>query len=146
MNTQYSGMCFVVMGVSVELSAIESALKCHEQLEWCIESMKSLVMMSDQINHALSVADGNPLLEPSLPAMEKAKSKITEESFSITKAKEFAFETLKDLIDYLSVPEELRQPSVIKELNITISIRHDDLKSSFNELLQFNNEYIKLLH
>ena len=135
-----------LQGVSVELSAIESALKCHEQFQWCVKSMNSLVKMSDQINHALSVANGNPLLEPSIPAMENAKSRITEESFSITKAKEFAFETLKDLIDYLSVPEELRQPCVINELDITISIRDDDLKSSFNELLQFNNEYIKLLH
>lgn len=134
-----------LQGVSVELSAIESALKCYEQLQWCVESMNSLVKMSDQINHALSVADGNPLLEPSIPAMESAKSRITNESFNIINAKEYALETLKDLIGYLSVPEDLRQPSVISELDITISIRDDDLKSSFNELLQFNNEYVKLL-
>ena len=135
-----------LQGISVELSALESALKCQEQFHWCIESMNSLVKMSDQINHALSIAYGNSLLEPSIPSMESAKSRITDESFSIAKAKEYAFETLKDLIDYLSVPEELRQPSVISELDITISMRHDDLKSSFNELLQFNDEYVKLLH
>ena len=32
-----------LQGVSVELSAIESALKCHEQFIWCVESMNALV-------------------------------------------------------------------------------------------------------
>ena len=100
----------ILEGVSVELSAIESALKCQEQFAWCVESMNALVKMSDQINRALSLASGNPLLEPSIPAMEAAKARITDESFSITEAKEFSLDTLKDLIDYLSVPEELRQP------------------------------------
>ena len=134
-----------LQGVSVELSAIESALKCHEQFIWCVESMNALVKMSDQIDRALSLAHGNPLLEPSVPAMEFAKAKITNESLSITKAKEFSLDTLKDLVDYLSVPEELRQLSEITELESVISIRHDNLRTSFNELLEFNNEYVKLI-
>ena len=101
--------------------------------------------MSDQIDRALSLAPGNPLLEPSVPAMKAAKARINDESFSIIEAKEFSIDTLKDLIDYLSVPEELRQPSGITELASTIAIRHDDLRSSFNELLEFNNEYVKLI-
>ena len=132
-------------GVSVELSAIQSALKCQEQFAWCVESMNALVKISDQIDRALSLAPGNPLLEPSVPAMEAAKARITDESFSIAEAKEFSFETLKDLIDYLSVPEDLRQPSGITELASAISIRHDDLRTSFDELLAFNNEYVKLI-
>ena len=134
-----------LQGVSVELSAIQSALKCQEQLAWCFESMNALAKMSDQIDRALSLAPGNPLLEPSVPAMEAAKARINDESFSIIEAKEFSIDTLKDLIDYLSVPEELRQPSGITELASTIAIRHDDLRSSFNELLEFNNEYVKLI-
>ena len=77
--------------------------------------------------------------------MEFAKAKITNESLSITKAKEFSLDTLKDLVDYLSVPEELRQLSEITELESVISIRHDNLRASFNELLEFNNEYVKLI-
>ena len=134
-----------LQGVSVDLSAIQSALKCQEQLAWCNEYMTALVKMSDQIDRALSLAHGNPLLEPSVPAMEAAKARITDESCSLVEAKEFSFEALKDLIDYLSVPEELRQPSGITELASTIEIRHDDLRSSFDELLAFNNEYVKLL-
>jgi len=134
-----------LQGVSVELSAIESALKCQEQLTWCLDSMNALTKMCDQINRALSLAPGNPLLEPSVPALEAAKARITDESFRITEAKEYSLETLKDLIDYLSVPEELRQPSGITELASTIAIRHDDLRSSFDELLAFNNEYVKLI-
>ena len=134
-----------LQGVSVELSAIQSALKCHEQLAWCYESMNALVKMSDQIDRALSLAPGNPLLEPSVPALEAAKARITDESFRIIEAKEFSLDTLKDLIDYLSVPEDLRQPSGITELASAISIRHDDLRTSFDELLAFNNEYVKLI-
>ena len=104
-----------LQGVSVELSAIQSALKCQEQLAWCNESMTALVKMSDQIDRALPLAHGNPLLEPSVPAMEAAKARITDESCSLVEAKEFSFEALKDLIDYLSVPEELRQPSGITD-------------------------------
>ena len=134
-----------MQGISVELSAIQSALKCQEQFDWCVKSMNALVKMCDEIDRALSLAPGNPLLEPSVPAMEAAKERITDESLSITKAKEFSLDTLKDLIDYLSVPEILRQPSEIAELESVISIRHDDLRSSFNELLEFNNEYVKLI-
>lgn len=136
----------ILQGVSVELSAVEAAIKCQEQFAWCVESMNSLVKMADQINRALSLAAGNPLLEPSIPAMENALARITDESFNITQAKEFSLETLKDLIDYLSVPEEFRQPSTMTELDNLILGRHDDLRDSFNELLEFNNEYIKLLH
>lgn len=134
-----------LQGVSVELSAIHSVMKCQEQFSWCIESMNSLVKMSDQVNRALSLAPGNPLLEPSIPALEEAKARITKESFSITEAKEFALDTLKHLIDYLSVPEEVRQLSPITELESVISFRHDELRSSFDELLEFNHEYVKLI-
>ena len=78
--------------------------------------------------------------------MEAAKARITDESFSITEAKEFSLDTLKDLIDYLSVPAELRQPSTLSDLDIMISVRHDDLRSSFNELIEFNNEYVELIN
>lgn len=132
-------------GVSVELSAIESALKCQEQLTWCIETMNALVKMSDQIDRGLSLAEGNPLLEPSIPAMTNAKAKITNESITINNAREFSLDTLKDLIDYLSVPAELRQLSEITELESLISLRHDDLQASYNELIEFNSEYIKLI-
>ena len=135
----------ILQGVSVELSAIETALKCQQQIAWCDESMNSLVKMSDHINNALFLAPGNQLLEPSIPRLEKAKARITEESFSITNAKEYSFKTLKDLIDFLSVPEELRQPSSITELDNLISIRHNDLKTSFQELLEFNREYEALI-
>jgi len=135
----------ILQGVSVELSAIQSALKCQEQFHWCVESMASLVNMSDQINYALSVAAGNPLLEPSIPLMETAKSRITDESISITKAKEFSLKTLNDLIDYLSIPEEFRQPSTISELDTLITVRQNDLRSSFDQLIEFNNEYVKLI-
>ena len=131
-------------GVSVELSAIEAALKCQQQLAWCVKAMNHLVKMSDQIDHALSFAIGNPLLEPSIPAMEIAKERITNESFRITQAREFSQETLNDIIEFLSVPEELRQVTGVSDLDTLISSRHDDLRSSFNELLEFNNEYVKL--
>lgn len=135
----------ILRGVSVELSAIESALKCHEQFAWCVEAMNILIKMSDQIDRALRLAPGNPLLEPSVPAMEVARRKITDESSSICKAKEFALETLNDLIDYLSIPSELRQLSEITDLESIVSVRHDDLRTSFDELLAFNNEYVKLM-
>ena len=131
-------------GVSVELSAIEAALKCQQQLAWCLKAVNHLVKMSDQIDHALSIAIGNPLLEPSIPAMEIAKERITHESFRITQSREFSQETLEDIIEFLSVPEELRQATGVSELDTLISSHHDDLRSSFNELLEFNNEYVKL--
>ena len=135
----------ILQGVSVELSAIQSALKCQDQFNWCVTSMASLASMSDQINYALSIATGNPLLEPSIPSMEIARARITDESCRITKAKGFSLKTLNDLIGYLSIPEELRQPSTLSGLDALITIRHEDLRSSFSELVEFNTEYVKLI-
>ncbi|MCB4411676.1 hypothetical protein FZZ92_07435 [Synechococcus sp. MU1611] len=132
-------------GISVSLAAIESALKCQEHMIWCNRSLGSIGKMSKKVNQALQIADGNPLLEPSIPALEATKSRITSESSSLKKAKKFALETLSDLIEYLSVPEELRDPSMIGSLSDAIAIQNDELKKSFKELVEFNNEYIKLM-
>lgn len=135
----------ILKGVSVEKTSIETALHCESELAWCINSLAVLTKMSDQIERALVLSKGNRLLEPSIPNFLEIKKRITEEGAKIVKARDKTSQMLEDIVEYLSVPAELRQSVEIDAYGHEVSARYVELKSSFDFLVDFNDTYTRLL-
>ena len=52
---------------------------------------------------------------------------------------------LEDIVEYLSVPVELRQSVEIDTYGHEVSARYVELRSSFDFLVDFNDTYTRLL-
>ena len=134
----------ILRGVSVEKTSIEAALRCQSELTWCINSLIDLTKMLDQVERALVLSNGNRLLEPSVPKFLEIKKRIAEEGLKIVTARDETSQMLEDIVEYLSVPVELRQSTEIDVYGYEASARFIELKSSFNFLVDFNEAYINL--
>ena len=127
-------------GISVETSAIQTAFSCAGKISWCTQSLKTLCEMLEQVNKSIAISSGNPLLEPSIKGMLKAKADFEAQAQRIQDVKDHYSEMYENISEFLSVPSSLRTSKGIDLISEEFSITYNEIKSSIDYLVSYNNE------
>ena len=131
-------------GAAVESSAMKTALQCSAELDWCEESQDKLNVMQAAAEATRQKAMGNPLLEHSIPRLDRAIDCFNAERKKLKRTHEATALMLRQLFDFLSVPSSLRPILTVDLTNWDPAYRLQQLQSSFNDVLQLNDAYIEL--
>ena len=129
---------------SLESKAMESAERCWKEMVWCNECLARLKTISEGVDYALSVADDNPLLNPSIERIEDIREKTTQNMSVVRRSLQELGENLADIHEYLSVPAPIRNSFSGDEF-CSFSVPHlKEAKQSFSDLLILNESYQEL--
>ena len=96
--------------------------------------------MLEQVNKSIAISSGNPLLEPSIKGMLKAKADFEAQAQRIQDVKDHYSEMYENISEFLSVPSSLRTSKGIDLISEEFSITYNEIKSSFDYLVSYNNE------
>lgn len=134
----------ILNDLSVESKAVKSLVDHYEQAVWMYTAVEQLEDALRGIDSTLSAADGNELLEPSIPGLVKAKSDLNEELAKLQNAQSESSSQLKKLIDFLAVPKNVRP---ILNYEVDDLCKHVDLsglKDSCSQVVELNEAYVRL--
>ena len=129
---------------AVESSAMKTALQCSAELDWCEESQDKLQVMQAAAEATRQKAVGNPLLEESIPRLDRAIDCFDAERKKLKQTHETTALMLRQLFDFLSVPSTLRPILTVDLTSWDSEYRLQQLQSSFNDVLQLHDAYIEL--
>ena len=129
---------------AVESSAMKTALQCSAELDWCEESQDKLNLMQAAAEATRQMAVGNPLLEESIPRLDRAIHCFNAERNKLKETHQATALMLRQLFDFLSVPTSLRPILTVDLTRWDPEYRLKQLQSSFNDVLQLNDAYIEL--
>jgi len=135
---------FLLRGISVEASAIQTAFNCVGKISWCTQSLRTLYDMLEQVDKSIAISSGNPLLESSIDGMIKAKSDLESQVLRINDVKKHCSEVYENISEFLSVPPSLRSSDGIGSIDENLINSYNEIKSSFDYLVSFNKEYLLL--
>ena len=96
---------------------------------------------------ALSTLDkskDNPLLEHAIPSLKKALKTFRSEDQKIRLNQEATSRILKQLADFLSVPETLRPVLSVDLSDWNPELRLQELEESFKDVILLNDTFIEL--
>ena len=130
--------------LSLESKAMESAERCWKEMVWCNECLARLKTISEGVDYALSVADDNPLLNPSIERIEDIREKTTQNMSVVRRSLQELGGNLANIHEYLSVPAPIRNSFSGDEF-CSFSVPHlKEAKQSFSDLLILNESYQEL--
>ena len=132
--------------VAVEAVALKTALDCLTELRWCNNASIQLETMQKAASSTLAKSEYNPLLEYSVPALKKALYTFKSEQQKIHLCQEETLRVLKQLADFLSVPESLRPILSVDLNNWNPEQRLQELDQSFKDIILLNDTYVELKH
>ena len=89
-------------------------------------------------------AVGNPLLEESIPRLDRAIDCFDAERKKLKQTHESTALMRRQLFDFLSVPSTLRPILTVDLTSWDSAYRLKQLQSSFNDVLQLHDAYIEL--
>ena len=130
--------------VAVETTALKTALHCLEELRWCNKARIDLDAMQQAALSTLDKSKDNPLLEHAIPSLKKALKTFRSEDQKIRLNQEATTRILKQLADFLSVPETLRPVLSVDLSHWNPESRLQELEESFNDVILLNDAFIEL--
>jgi hypothetical protein len=131
----------MVNELAVEAKATKAAISCHKEVKWAQGSLKTLQDMVRSARRTLVMAQGNELLEPSIPQLEKALSTFEKEEDRLSDYLKESRSMLRKLQDFLSVPEAIRPILNFDTDQMFDPSRLKDLKTSFQEVVTLNTVF-----
>ncbi|MEB3166894.1 MAG: hypothetical protein VKO65_09540 [Cyanobacteriota bacterium] len=127
--------------LAVEARATQAAIECLRETEWTAGALERLEELIRSTRRTLAKAAGNELLEPSIPQLQEALEAFSAEERKLREAGEDAGRMLGKLMDFLSVPEELR-PILNFDLDQLFDPqRLQSLERSFEEVVLINDTF-----
>ncbi len=130
--------------LSVEAKAVRAAMECLKEREWTGSALARLDTLRSSVVDTLAKAEGNELLEPSIPQLQQALVSFNAERGKLHQANRDAAEMLCKLHDFLSVPEGIR-PILSFDLDQLFDPqRLCDLEQSFSEVVLLNDAFRQL--
>lgn len=127
--------------LSVEFSAMQTALSCIEERCWSAKALEDLHQMCSDINKTLAIAEGNELLEPAIPQLRSAKDRFEEQIMLIQNAVETSRQILQDLSEFLSIPAAIRPVLSFEQAKVNQTRQLMDLKTSYENVISLNDIY-----
>lgn len=132
--------------LAVEARATQAAIECLRESEWTAGALERLEQLIHSTSRTLAKAAGNELLQPSIPQLQAALEAFSAEERKLREAGEEAGRMLRKLMDFLSVPEELR-PILNFDLDQLFDPqRLQGLEQSFQEVVLINDTFRDLSH
>jgi hypothetical protein len=130
--------------LSVEAKAARAAMECLRERAWSKNGLGKMEEIKTSVIHTLAKAEGNELLESSIPQLQEALRTFEAEHAKLQLAHDSADEMLRKLHDFLSVPDDIRPI-----LNFDLDQLYDpqrfaDLKQSFSEVVLLNDTFREL--
>lgn len=120
--------------LSVEAKATQAAIQCLREQAWAQEALGKLEGIKVSLVDTLAKAEGNELLEASIPQLQKALRTFEAEEKKLQQARHSATEMVRKLHDFLSVPEAIR-PILSFDLDqLYDPQRFSELEQSFSEV------------
>lgn len=130
--------------LSVEAKATRAAIQCLREQAWAQEALGKLEGIKVSLADTLTKAEGNELLEASIPQLQKALRTFEAEEEKLQQARQSATEMVRKLHDFLSVPEAIR-PILSFDLDqLYDPQRFSELEQSFSEVVLLNDAFREL--
>ncbi len=130
--------------LSVEAKAVKAAMECLRERQWTSQSIAQLEQLRRSLIDTLAKAEGNELLEPSIPQLQEALAAFGEEGRKLQQAHEQAEVMLRKLHDFLSVPAAIRPILTFDLDRLFDSHRLAELEQSFAEVVALNDAFRQL--
>ncbi|MFM8604542.1 MAG: hypothetical protein ACKOBY_03235 [Cyanobium sp.] len=131
--------------LSVEARATAAAMECLRERQWIEEALIRLETIRGALTDTPAKAEGNELLEASIPQLQQALASFEAENSKLQQARHSAAEMLRKLHDFLSVPDGIR-PILSFDLDQQLfdPQRFADLERSFDEVVLLNDSFRQL--
>jgi hypothetical protein len=131
----------LVSPLSLEYRATQASFDCHQEAAWAKGSLNKLEKLIQSINEGLARANGNELIQPSVPRMEKALQEIQAEKEKILLYRLDCLQKLEKLHDFLSLPVAVR-PLLDGDIDVfSPGLRGVDIKETYNDVLLLAEAY-----
>lgn len=130
--------------LSVEAKATRAAMECLREQTWTRDALVKLGGLRLSLLETLAKAEGNELLEPSIPRLQQTLQAFEQEKESLQQAHHSAGEMLRKLHDFLSVPDGIR-PILNFDLDQLFDPqRFSALEQSFSDVVLLNEAFRQL--
>lgn len=130
--------------LSVEAKAVRAAMECLKEMQWTTDALAKLAAAMAQMVVTLEKAQGNELLESSIPTLQRALAAFEAEEQKLQAAHRSAAEMLRKLRDFISVPANIR-PILSFDLDQVFDPqRFLALEQSFSEVVLLNDAFRQL--
>lgn len=130
-----------VSDLAVEARATRAALQCARERDWARGALDRLQDLLASLRGTLAKAEGNALLEPSIPQLRQALDAFEGEGGRLRRLARESDAMLRQLHDFLSVPQEIR-PILNFDLDGLVDpARLEDLQASFEDVVSLNEAY-----
>ncbi|MFM7550260.1 MAG: hypothetical protein ACKO8I_15620, partial [Cyanobacteriota bacterium] len=134
----------MVGNLAVEARATRAALECLREVAWTRAALDTLRQLHQAAAQTLAKAQGNELLEPSIPQLEEALSAFETEAAKLQVALAESRGMVRKLHDFLQVPEGIR-PILSFDLDPVFDpARLKQLEQSFDEVVLLNDAFREL--
>ena len=134
----------LVNAMAVEHQAVHAAEAWFKELIWTREALSTLKQMEADLLQTLKLAPGNDLLEPGIPQLEEAQQRLISERQQLTAALNEALNMLRQLVDFLSVPQSVRGLLNFDPQRLHDPGRLEELRRSFHDLVMLNDIFREL--
>ncbi len=134
----------MVNDLSVEAKATKAAMTCLQEAEWAQKSSGKIQGLIRSAKDTLAKAQGNELLEPSIPQLQEALSAFRSEEQKLNNYLDESASMLRKLSDFLSVPEAIRPILSFDLDDLFDPSRFKELEASFEEVVTLNEVFREL--
>lgn len=128
----------LVHEIAVEAQALRNLSQWLKEIAWSDQALETLQRMDREAEEAIRVADGNPLLEDSIPQLQQAQQRYRSERSSLKTAANEARTTVRHLGDFLCIPASARRIIQFDPVPISNRSRFQQLRQSFNDVVLLN--------
>lgn len=134
----------MVGDLAVEAKATRAALECLREVSWTRAALGQLQELQTSAADTLAKAEGNELLEPSIPQLQAALTAFEAEACKLQNALEEARTMLRKLHDFLAVPAGIRPILSFDLDHLFDPQRLKDLEQSFDDVVLLNDAFREL--
>ncbi len=134
----------MVNDLSVEAKAAKAAMTCIAELDWSRTAANKMNGLIRSAHGTLTKAQGNELLEPSIPQLNQALTAFRSEGQKLENYLDECSTMLRKLDDFLSVPAAIRPILSFDLDNLFDPSRFKELEASFKEVVTLNDVFREL--
>jgi hypothetical protein len=130
----------ILEALNIEYKAVTAVFECHTQISWLSESIHQLKDLEEAMRVSIAKASGNRLLENAISRLLSEKERYTTQLIELDKNYVDVKRMLKELIDYLEMPEASRHILGLDlQLYQSDNARFELVRESFNEVVEMSN-------